>query len=80
MYLTTSLNLAPLALRLCVTKRPTATRKAHGAVGGGYDPARQVSVLPDGTPQADSTCAISMTCKPTEDLGVPNESESEDLC
>ncbi|MFF0728400.1 hypothetical protein [Streptomyces sp. NPDC004134] len=81
MYLTTSPKPAPLALRLCVTKRPTATPKAHGAVGGGYDPARQVSVLPNGTPQAETTCAITITCRGgNDDLGMPNESETEDLC
>ncbi|AUH40469.1 hypothetical protein [Streptomyces sp. CMB-StM0423] len=79
MYLTTPPN-APLALQLCVTKQPTATRQAHG-VGGAYDPARQVSVLPDGSPQADSTCSATITCRGgNDDLGVPNESETEDLC
>ncbi|MFW6690175.1 putative ATP-grasp-modified RiPP [Streptomyces sp. MAR4 CNX-425] len=79
MYLTASPTPAPLALQLSVTRNPPATPPARGAVAVVYDRDRQVSVMPDGTPQTETTSAITMTSRPNEDIGVPNESESQDL-
>ena len=77
-YLTTSPIRAPLALRLCVPEQPTATPHVR-AVFGVYDPERQVSVLGDGRPRAETTSAISLTCKGVDDVGGGDEHERCDV-